>query len=293
MTGYARVRRQTRIGELAISLRAVNHRALDLHFHLPADLEPFETAMRRIIGEHVRRGHLDIRAQIARVKGTGTAALNRPFLEAWIASYREAAEHYGIAGGDPDLNAALRTPGMIVETMAEEPGPEFESEVLGIVTEAVKILNDERAREGASTVAVLLGYAASIGAKAAGIQAIRGGIIPVLQQRLQERLSELLGAVVIDPARLAQEAAILADRSDISEELTRLEIHTKELQDLLGAGGDLGKKLEFLLQEMQRECNTILSKSNGAGEPGRAVTGMGLTIKSEIEKLREQSLNLE
>lgn len=293
MTGYARVRRHTRLGELAISLRAVNHRALDLHFHLPAELEPFETGMRRLISEQIRRGHIDVRAQISRVKGAGTAVLNRAFLEAWIAAHREAAERYGIAGGDPDLNAALRTPGMLVEAMAEEPEAEFEAEVLGIVSEAVKILNEERAREGTSTAAVLLGYAASIAEKASRIQAIRSGIVPVLQQRLQERLSELLGAIVIDPARLAQEAAILADRSDIAEELTRLEIHTRELQELLRAGGDLGKKLEFLLQEMQREANTILSKSNGAGEPGRAVTGIGLAIKSEIEKLREQSLNLE
>lgn len=293
MTGYARVRRQTRSGELALSLRAVNHRALDLHFHLPADLEPFETGMRRIISDQIRRGHLDVRAQVSRVKGTGTAVLNRAFLEAWISAYREAAEQYGIAGGDPDLNAALRTPGMVVENMAEEPEPELEAEVLGALTEAVAILNQERAREGASTATVLLGYTAGIAEKTARIQSIRSGIVPALQQRLQERLSELLGAVVIEPARLVQEAAILADRSDISEELTRLEIHTRELRDLLEAGGDLGKKLEFLLQEMQRESNTILSKSNGAGEPGRAVTGIALTIKSDIEKLREQSLNLE
>jgi uncharacterized protein (TIGR00255 family) len=292
MTGFARVRLHTRLGELAVSLRAVNHRALDLHFHLPGDLEPYEPAMRRLLSEAVRRGHVDIRAQIARVRGGYSASLNRPLLEAWIAAFREASAELAIPG-EPDLNAALRTPGMIAEAMAEEPGADFEAEVLAVLQEAIRILNDERAREGARTATVLHGYAASIVEKVESIQGLRRGIQRLLQQRLEERLSEMLGAVVIEPARLAQEAAILADRSDISEELTRLDIHTKELQQLLSAGGDLGKKLEFLLQEMQRECNTILSKSNAAGEPGRAVTSLGLAIKSEIEKLREQSLNLE
>jgi uncharacterized protein (TIGR00255 family) len=110
---------------------------------------------------------------------------------------------------------------------------------------------------------------------------------------LQERLSELLRGNAIEPQRLAQEAAVLADRSDIAEELTRLRTHTGHLETILGDGGEVGKRLDFLLQEMNREANTILSKTGGLGDLGLTITDLALSAKSEIDKIREQSLNLE
>ncbi|MBK5291631.1 MAG: DUF1732 domain-containing protein, partial [Acidobacteriia bacterium] len=138
----------------------------------------------------------------------------------------------------------------------------------------------------------LRAHAQSILAASAGIESIRSAIGPALQQRLHDKLTDLLGASM-DPARLAQEVALLADRSDIGEEIMRLKIHTVRMLDMLKAGGELGKKLEFILQEMHREVNTILSKCNGTGEAGRGLAELGLAVKSEIEKVREQSLNLE
>jgi uncharacterized protein (TIGR00255 family) len=110
---------------------------------------------------------------------------------------------------------------------------------------------------------------------------------------LAERLNELLQGAPVDPQRLAQEAAILADRSDIGEELARLEIHSNQLLHLLDEGGETGKQLDFLLQEMNRETNTILSKTSGAGQAALRLTDLALTVKAAIEKIREQSLNLE
>jgi uncharacterized protein (TIGR00255 family) len=127
------------------------------------------------------------------------------------------------------------------------------------------------------------------------MEKIRANAQDVFQNRLTERLKDLLkGAQVqIDPQRLAQEAAVLADRSDIGEELARLKIHAGQLAGLLDTGGESGKKIDFLLQEMNRETNTILSKTSGAGEIGLKITELALAAKAAIEKIREQSLNLE
>ena len=125
------------------------------------------------------------------------------------------------------------------------------------------------------------------------MQQIRSEAVPAFQKRLLEKLGELLGNSSVDPQRLAQEAAILADRSDIGEEIERLEIHSRQLEETLDAGGEVGKKLDFLLQEMNRESNTILSKTNGIGELGLRITDLALAAKASIDKIREQALNLE
>ena len=127
----------------------------------------------------------------------------------------------------------------------------------------------------------------------AGREEIRAGAVPAFQRRLRDKLSDLLHGVGIDPQRLAQEAAILADRSDIAEELVRLRTHAAHLQEMLTGAGEVGKRLDFLLQEMNRESNTVLSKTGGLGEMGLTITELALAAKSEIDKIREQSLNLE
>jgi uncharacterized protein (TIGR00255 family) len=124
------------------------------------------------------------------------------------------------------------------------------------------------------------------------MEEIRTGAVPAFQKRLVDRLGDLLNSA-IDPQRLAQEAAILADRSDIAEELVRLRTHTAHLEAMLAAGGEVGKRLDFLLQEMNRESNTVLSKTGGIGDLGLALTDLALAAKSDIDKIREQSLNLE
>ena len=128
---------------------------------------------------------------------------------------------------------------------------------------------------------------------AAGIEGIRAGATPAFQKRLREKLADLLGGAAIDAQRLAQEAAILADRSDVAEELVRLKTHAAQLNAILDGTGEVGKRLDFLLQEMNREANTILSKTGGLGDLGLTITDLALAAKSEIDKIRELSLNLE
>ena len=292
MTGFARLERELPEGRLAVSLRSVNNRAFDLHFHLPIELDPFETGFRKRFAGRIRRGHVDIWAQFTPVRASAAVRYNRPLLAAYVAAYREAAAEFGLAG-EPDLNAALRLPGMLSDSSVMDLGQDFEARLLGVASEAIDLLNAERAREGNATAEALRAHAARIRADLDEISRLRAGITGVLYARLHQRLTDLLAGSNLDAARLAQEAAYLADRSDIAEEITRLGIHHARLLALLEAGGEVGKKLDFLLHEMNRETTTILSKCNAAGETGRRLTELALQIKSEIEKLSEQSLNLE
>ena len=154
---------------------------------------------------------------------------------------------------------------------------------------------DHRERHSSATIEYrfLREQNRSIREQAQEMEQIRSKAVPAFQERLLEKLRELLGNSVVDPQRLAQEAAILADRSDIGEEIERLKIHSKQLDDTLDAGGEVGKKLDFLLQEMNRESNTILSKTNGIGPLGLRITELALAAKACIDKIREQALNLE
>jgi uncharacterized protein (TIGR00255 family) len=194
---------------------------------------------------------------------------------------------------EPDLNAALRVPGMFAAAEDVEPDATLGATLNEALEEALGQLNAFREREGAEIAAELRKHNARLAAAAGEMERIRDGAAAAFQNRLAERLKDLLKGAQVDPQRLAQEAAILADRSDIGEELARLRIHSGQLGVLLDAGGEVGKKLDFLLQEMNRETTTILSKTNGIGETGLRITELALAAKADIEKIREQSLNLE
>lgn len=292
MTGFARVRRLTPAGEVVVSLKGVNHRGLDLHFHLPPDLDQFESALRAPVKRNVLRGHIDIRVAFIRSRQTADAALNRGLLAAWLDAFRTAAGEFNVTS-QPDLNAALRIPGMFSEPLDDEYGADLEKELVAAAEEAVSLLNEFRAREGAEIAADMRSNNGRVQEAAARMEEIRGGAMAALQARLSDRLNELLRGAGIEPQRLAQEVALLADRSDIGEEITRLKIHANQLAEVLDKGGEAGKRLDFLLQEMNREANTILSKTSGIGELGLGITDLALAAKSSIEKIREQALNLE
>jgi uncharacterized protein (TIGR00255 family) len=219
-------------------------------------------------------------------------AWNRDLLVSYVSAFREAAAELGVAG-EPDLNVMLGLPGMFRDTACDEPGEAVAALVAAAMEEAVAELNAFREREGAALAEELLRRSAAIRARAGRMEELRGQAVAACHARLMERVSGLLDGAALDPQRLAQEVALLADRSDISEELTRLRLHAEELEALLQRGGEVGKRLDFLLQEMAREANTILSKSIGTGEPGMAITALALDVKTEIEKVKEQSLNLE
>ncbi|HEX3685906.1 MAG TPA: YicC/YloC family endoribonuclease [Bryobacteraceae bacterium] len=293
MTGYALMRAATAAGELTVSLKTVNHRGLDLHFHGSGELARFENAMRAVLKQNVARGHLEVRVSLARNAAAQAAGYNRDLVARYVELFRQARNEFGLTG-EPDLNVAFTLPGVF------DAGPEatpvdgaLEAEIVVALTACVRELNAYREREGAELVAGLEAEIASIEQRTREIAAIRSRAAEALYRRLRERLAELLSDSALSQSRLAEEAALLADKSDVQEELTRLEVHTQELRRIFASGGEVGKRLDFLLQEMNRETNTVLSKTSGAGEIGLTVTNLALAVKANIERIREQALNLE
>lgn len=293
MTGYARARRSSELGEVTATARSVNHRGLDLHIHTGENLEAFEPALRAAVKRHVKRGHLSLRVKFIPAHTGPGAALNRPLFEAYLKAVDEARRDYGVEG-EPRLDTALRIPGMLAPAAEEEEAPEgLEALVLETAEAALAALDGFRAREGAELKRIIQDLNHAIRRDVEAVEAYRRPAMEHYRARLEQRLKELTQGMDLDAQRLAQEAAILADKSDIAEEVGRLKAHTQELDAMLEAGGEAGKKLDFLMQEMSREANTILSKTGGAGEFGLRVTSLALEIKAKIERIREQALNLE
>ena len=176
---------------------------------------------------------------------------------------------------------------------SEETQEKLGAQIDECLEQALGRLEIMRRAEGESLTREMNGILGRISTRSKEIEGLLVAVRPAFARRLAERLQDLLSGVQIDPARLAQEAALLAERSDVSEELARLRSHVEQFQKLLSGAGETGKKLDFLLQEMQREANTLLSKTPGVEAEGLAITTLALEIKSDIEKLREQALNIE
>lgn len=292
MTGYALVRQETTAGELTVSLRTVNHRGLDIHFHGAGEFAPFENALRAVIKQSIARGHVELRVSLARQE-RDHAGYNRDLLAHYLQVFRAAQEEFRLSS-EPDLNTVFTFPGVLDATAeAKLLDGDFGAQLVDALTRCSRELNDFREREGMQLVEGIEGEIHAIEQATMQIRGIRAQASDAFHERLRERLTELLGTSTLTEARLAEEAALLADRSDVQEELTRLEVHTRELRRILQGGGEVGKRLDFLLQEMNRETNTVLSKSSGAGDLGLTITNVGLGIKANIERIREQALNLE
>ncbi len=293
MTGYASLRQPTSAGELTVSLRSVNHRGLDLHFHLAGELAQFENAMRSLLKQHVARGHVEIRVSLSRDTEQECFLYNRTLLTRYVSVFQQAATDFSL-DSKPDLNSLFSLPGVFDSSQLNKPLENtFEPEAIGALKECIQALNAYREQEARELCAGLETEIDAIDEQSARISAIRIEALPQLCARLRDRLSELLANSAISESRLAEEAALLADRSDIQEELTRLVVHAQELRRIFENGGEIGKRLDFLLQEMNRETNTILSKTSGVGEAGLTITSLALGIKANIERIREQALNLE
>jgi uncharacterized protein (TIGR00255 family) len=290
MTGFAQVRGQVnaQMG-FSLSLKAVNHRFLDLHFRLPSDTDALEMKLRRCLKEKMSRGHVEVILNLDRTATNGIA-LNRQLIAGYVQAFRAAAGEFAV-GGEPDLNVILRMPGAM-DAGAEKSGEELEAAVMAQAEEAIDRLNTMREEEGRSIAAELRARMTSLESAAHGVGAHRATILRNYSERLQSRMQELLGAQV-DKERIMQEVAVLVDRSDIQEELVRLTAHVKHFLGLIDQGGEAGKKMDFLLQEMNREANTLLSKTSGLAGEALKITEMGLLMKSEIEKSREQVQNVE
>jgi uncharacterized protein (TIGR00255 family) len=296
MTGYALVGGEFEGWAVRVSVKSVNHRFLDVKLRIPDSLEPYEHRLRQAVRGRINRGHVDVHVSM----DPGEAApvhVNRELLKAYMNAATELQKQTG-GKGELDAVALLRLPGVITGLASALPETEDGQEALGNVLEkylleALNKMDEMRRTEGRHLTGELRARVAKIEEEADQVRELVGRLRPAFSRRLEARLRELLNDTDIEPARLAQEAALLAERSDISEELDRLRSHLQQFIKLLDGAGELGKKLDFLLQEMHREANTMLSKTPGVESEALEITGLALEIKAEIEKLREQVQNIE
>ena len=296
MTGFARIAGVTPSNtSFILSLKSVNHRFLDLQFHLPGGMDALEMECRKILKEHLVRGHVEVRLSVQRNTSDGAARYNPTAIRAYLEAFRAAAAENHLPG-EPDLNVAFRLPGA---WSTESNGVEADQAEIAIaaaacVVPAIEALNVMREQEGAALADELRQTLSRLRQQVEELCGLRAGMQKGHSERIEQKMHELLGgAFALDRDRILQEAALLAERSDVEEEMVRMRAHIDHFQGLLHQGGELGKKLDFLLQEMTREANTTLSKTGSIASRSLRITELGLAMKSEIEKAREQVQNLE
>jgi len=291
MTAFAQVKGESGADAqvaFTILLKSVNHRFLDLHLRLPGESDALEMKLRRLLKERLARGHVEVTLQLER-SAAAAFAINRELVGGYIQAFRAAAQEFGIKA-EPDLNAVLRLPGALSAGAVLDGS--LENSVLSAAAEAIQSLNAMREEEGRGLENELRERMARVGEATGRVEKIRGELSRTYLEKIQSRIQELLGGH-IDRDRALQEAALLAERSDIEEELVRMRTHVQHFLGLLSSSGEIGKKLDFLLQEMNREANTLLSKTAGLAGDGLKITELGLAMKTEIEKSREQVQNIE
>jgi uncharacterized protein (TIGR00255 family) len=294
MTGFARI--QVRVHDqlvYTLSLKSVNHRFLDVQLRIPSGLDALEMELRRALKESLVRGHVELTLSVER-SAVQKSGFNREMVAGYLDAFRTVRCEFSLAG-EPDLNAILRMPGALQNDNrgnGEEDLAALSESVLQQIGPLLNELKTMRAREGDALKSILEASLNRLSEATDGVATLR----PEVEQRYQERLTQRLVAAAgneFNRQRLLEEVAVLVDRSDVAEELARMTTHISHFRELLSASGEVGKKLDFLLQEMNREANTLLSKTGGVGGKGTRITELGLAMKAEIEKAREQIQNVE
>ncbi len=289
MTGYGRGAADGENFSVSVDLKTVNNRFLDVHLRLSGELSSLEPVIKRQIGSRLSRGRVDVTVNFEKTSQTAYE-LNRPLIAGYVNALREMQKEFSLSG-DLDINALARLPGAL------QPSRDGLSDdvVAGIekaLAEGLDELERMRAQEGETLRLEMADRIEKIETLVPTIENAAAGLVDAYRARLQKRIGELLSRngqlVEIDPARLAQEVAYLSDRSDVSEEMTRLRSHLAQFRDALNSNAETGKMLDFLLQELNREANTTLSKSTDM-----SIKEAALAIKAEVEKLREQVQNVE
>jgi len=283
MTGFAAVARELPGAALAVELRSVNHRYLDLALRLPDELRVLEPALRERIAAELKRGKVECRVALARREGAGTLSVD-PARVRDLA--RTATEVRMVVPDAAPLTIAeiLRWPGVVVE--AALPPDELAAHAHALVDQALSELAASRAREGDKLKRLLLARCADIEMQVARV----APRVPAIHAAYVEKLAARLREAGADPAdeRLRQELAVFATKVDVAEEVARLGAHVDEVRRVLTAGGSVGKRLDFLAQELHREANTLGSKSVDA-----ELSSVALELKVAIEQMREQVQNIE
>ena len=288
MTGYGRGAASMEGRELTIELKSVNNRFLDIGMKLPRQLSFLEDGLRKLLNDNLSRGHVDVFVNYRNLRSDSkTVRVDEALLRAYLASARESAKALDLVD-DLTLSKALTLPDVTTILPADEDQQALMDLARTVMTEAIENLKAMRFKEGerlkldlSARMDTMTGYAAAIERRAPAV-------VEEYREKLTARIEDLLGETEVDRARLATEVAIFADRAAIDEEIVRLNTHLVHFRELLTADEPVGRKMDFLVQEMNRECNTIGSKAND-GE----LTSIVLLSKAEIEKLREQIQNIE
>lgn len=294
MTGFGQAYYEGELLSCKIEVKSVNHRFLDLHVRLPNELSSLELRITRIIQSKARRGRIDLSINVER-NDTVSFDVNTSLLRSYLTVLEQLKRDFGFVG-EVDVIQLLRIPGIVNLNSFQLSGEALKQLENGIgeaVSSALDDLDEMKGKEGRSLRADLLKRLDFIERELNNIKEWAQDRPFLYQQQLQSRLTEMFKEITIDPGRLLQEAMLYAERSDITEEITRLESHIDQCRTLLDSVEDTGKTLDFILQEMNREANTILSKTTGMAGNGLAISSSGVSIKAEIEKVREQIQNVE
>ena len=291
MTGYGQASTEHGDARFTVELRSLNHRFADLRLRLPPELADAEREVRRKVLERVRRGRVELTVNVEPIDGgTSRPRLNQPLLEEILSACKTMNDDYRIEG-QPDVRAILAVSGIFRATAVEVEWDDEERDAFArSLGSALDALDAERLREGSHLQQDLSKRFVAMSEIVEQIRERAESLPDRLRQRLVERLGNLGGEVALEPARVAQEAVLLAERSDVTEELVRLVGHIEQASGLIDRpdGKPVGKRLDFLLQEIQRETNTVNSKSADL-----ELSRMTLELKSGVEKVREQVQNLE
>ncbi len=291
MTGYAQAEGAADDLHVTVTVRSVNHRFLDLKLRMPPEADPFESEIRQCVKQKIQRGSVRINVNLESA-APAAVRVDQALVAAYLNAYRAVAEANGIAA-DPDLNALLKLPSVVSIERSVCGEDAFKTLLWGALNEALDRLNEARIEEGRAIATDIKARAEAIADEVDALRSKVAGVNGLYLQRMESRLRDLLADSKIEDHRLLHEAAIMAERTDISEELQRFGAHVTKLKQTLGEDSALGKKIDFLAQEMNREANTLLSKTNPLGAGALPITEAGLRLKAEIEKIREQAQNME
>jgi len=289
MTGFGRGAVVENGFAVTVELKTVNNRFLDVSLRLSNELQQLESTIKRLIGNRLSRGRVDVSIQFDRAEEINYE-INRPLVTGFLAAMKEMREEFSLAG-EPDLNVVARLPNVLIPRK-DELSDEFIVAVETAVSTALDDLEKMRGNEGDMLATELGSRLEEIEKRLAPIGTEADGVTEEYRQKLTKRIGEMLAKsdsqIEIDQSRLAQEIAYLADRSDISEEISRLRNHIDHFRGIMAEEKEVGKRLDFLTQELNREANTIASKTGNL-----TIKEHALAIKSEIEKIREQVQNVE
>jgi uncharacterized protein (TIGR00255 family) len=287
MTGYGAAAGKAGAISLTVEVRSVNQRHLDVKIAAPREYGEWESELRREVGTAISRGRVDVFVQRTPQSSARAIGVNEKLVAAYVGAWRDIKRRFKLEG-DVEL-ALLQGRADIFQPAGAIDDPAGEIDAVKKVLERALAAHDrERRREGAHLARDIAAQLKVLRRVLASVRSKAQGLAPRLRTRLEERLQALLDTRAIDPARLAQETALLADRADVGEEIVRLGSHLDSLGKLVGDAEPVGKRIEFLVQEINRELNTIGSKANDLD-----VTNLVIEGKAAVEKIREQAQNVE